>query len=148
MRLADRYEAMNSCTRMCEGAKAAAEWYFRAGGPDRDSGRIPAFSPRDLRDCVLDLEPTYLVRLFAVFETTLRDYWANAIGRRTRPSVRDLVDGLAVGACPRELHARVHEVRTYRNRLVHGGQAPPPIGLKEAKSSLCKFLHLCLRREW
>lgn len=148
MRLVERHEAMASCSRTCDAAKAAAEWYHAACLRDSAVLRNSTFELRDIRDLSSDLEPTYLVRLFAVFETTLRDYWEKAIQRKTYPPARDLIDSLANQNCDEDLHRQVHEVREYRNFLVHGGEERPPIPLGEAKARLCRFLALCLRREW
>src|SRR5260221_89934 len=53
----------------------------------------PTFS--DLRTCLRNLERTYLVRLFALFEETLRDIWRISFGKRTEPRAKDLLDGCA-----------------------------------------------------
>src|SRR5260370_13947840 len=49
--------------------------------------------PRDLGRASEALEGTYLIRMFAEFETGLRLYW-DAI-RDSHPQMKDLVDGLA-----------------------------------------------------
>ena len=114
----------------------------------RNPSLVPtnAFHPRDIRDCRDGLEDTYLVRMFADFEQTLRDYWQNVRGRKSRPSVSVLVGNIAAYCYVHEDNlARVHEVREYRNALVHGGKLPPKVLLAAARSPLCRFLsHLPL----
>ncbi len=102
----------------------------------------PATSLRDYEAALGQLEPTYLVRLWAEFETTLRSYrrpieknpddnirafdliqWAQGImaGRKVDAGVRDLV----------------HEVREYRNSLVRErDNMAPAVGIAEARHRL------------
>ena len=96
---------------------------------------------RDIRDCAEDLEDTYLIRAYAVFETTLRDYWRNACMRRSRLGAEQLINRVAsrCAALAKELKD-VHAVREYRNWLVHGGTMPAKVAMAEAKSCMCKFL--------
>ena len=83
-----------------------------------------------------------MIRLFAVFEATLREYWGER-GRGSQPPARDLLDGVA--AYWRVSHAALqgaHGVRNWRNVLVHGGDAGR-VGIREAKSRLSQFLSFC-----
>lgn len=97
---------------------------------------------RDLVRAADRLEATYVIRLFAEFETALREYWP--VMRTTNPPnrVSDLIDGLA-STCRIGTDAvrRSHEVRQYRNALVHErddtGDALP---IGDARSRLCIFL--------
>jgi hypothetical protein len=88
-----------------------------------------------------NLEPTYLMRLFAEFEAGLRQAWELAFLRTTTPSVRDLIDSLAAQcSIPQGWCSRAHEVRKYRNALVHeGGDDAQAIGMREACGDLCQF---------
>jgi len=103
--------------------------------------------PRDVAHASDHLEGTYLVRLFAEFETGLRSYWRAV--RRTRPSAEVLIDRVAdLRGIPAEVRDHTHGVRDYRNRLVHereGGGTPVPIAL--ARSRLCTFFDR-LPRQW
>ena len=95
----------------------------------------------DYRNFQEDLEATYLIRLFAEFEAGLREAWEVAFRRTTVPSVRDLIDSLnAQRLLPDLWRDCVHNIRVYRNALVHeGGDDAQPIGLREACSDLCRF---------
>lgn len=86
-----------------------------------------------------NLEGTYVIRLFAEFETGARQYWdANW---DTEPKTNDLINGLAARCgIPDTQRGNVHLVREYRNSLVHEREDKPdevPIGV--ARSYLCHF---------
>src|SRR5262245_37696331 len=75
---------------------------------------------RDLERMSTHLEPTYLVRLFAEFESGLRDAWINALGQMSHPRMQDLLEAIkARRRISERLLDQVHEVRRYRNALVH-----------------------------
>lgn len=97
--------------------------------------------PADFQGFRNDLESTYLIRLFAEFETGLREAWARAFGQVTSPRTRDLIDAFAARRfVPAPWHDMVHDVRAYRNALVHeAGADVPPIGMDAALGYLCRF---------
>lgn len=98
------------------------------------------FRARDIRDCHDDLEDTYLVRVFALFETALRRYWRQGLGRNSRPSAKDLLNSIASNcSMTSTVLERTQSVREYRNKLVHEGDAPP-VTLAEARGHLCTYL--------
>jgi hypothetical protein len=85
------------------------------------------------------LEATYIIRLFSEFETGARRCWATQ--RDTHPKTADLLDGLAARCDVLDTQlARAHQVREYRNGLVHERDDEPeivPIG--PARHHLCHF---------
>ena len=88
-----------------------------------------------------NLEPTYLIRIFAEFETGLRDYWRRSPGKRSNPKVSDMIR--SVGST-RKIDFRetsdVDAVRKYRNKLVHEeDSSTASVGIGEARKSLCIF---------
>ncbi len=96
----------------------------------------------DLRHIVgasVRLEGTYVIRLFAEFETGLRLFWATI--RDTEPPTQHLLDGIAARrAITPERLANAHAVRVYRNSLVHErDEEVAPISMAEAQGSLCRF---------
>lgn len=94
----------------------------------------------DLRACLRNLERTYLVRLFAFFEETLRAIWKESFRRRTAPTAAVLLNRCAARRrIDQAVVASVHGVREYRNSVIHGASAAP-VGLAESKRRLCKFL--------
>lgn len=107
---------------------------------ERDPAELPAGTKkRDLQAASDNLEGTYLLRLFAAFESGLRSYWDTM--RTTKPPVRDLIDSIAADRkAPEELRDDVHEVRKYRNALVHEtDNEAESVPLAEARRRLCTF---------
>lgn len=104
---------------------------------------------RDLSVAEEHLEGTYIIRLFAEFETCLRKFWENALQRSTRPRMRDLIDGIS-SSCriPFDQVGVVHSLREFRNSLVHENEeAFDPLTIGEARSRLCRYLSF-LPGEW
>jgi len=103
-------------------------------------------SARDLASASGQPEATYLIRLWAEFETAIRSYHRSLTRDRVDPlRTSDLIE--AVGGSRRgrqiagPIRIAVHEVRRYRNALVHARDNPPrSIGLGEAKQRLGRFL--------
>ncbi|MFO0809092.1 MAG: hypothetical protein U0746_10745 [Gemmataceae bacterium] len=96
---------------------------------DRDARRnatildADELTPRDVRDARRSLEPTYLIRVFAVAEAGWRDVWLNYLRRPSHPPTRTLLDSLAARfRVSQGWLADAHEVRAYRNSLVHEGR--------------------------
>ena len=77
-------------------------------------------TPHTLRRCAVNLEFTFVLRLFGEFEAILRDYWAVGIGRMTEPDMQPLIDSIARR---RNMDATTldaaHDVRRYRNEIIH-----------------------------
>jgi hypothetical protein len=94
---------------------------------------------RDLEHAFANLDGTYIIRVFAEFETGLRSYWVQLRG--TEPPIRNLLESIAtLRGVPRDNLADVHSVREYRNVLVHEREAElEPISMANARSRLCKF---------
>jgi hypothetical protein len=103
-------------------------------------------SPRDLVSATENLESTYLVRIWAEFETALLTYYRYLSGDpESRIKAVDLVNYLAGKrhgrAIAETVRDDVHEVREYRNSLVHERTDPaPPVGLVESRRRLNTFL--------
>ena len=95
--------------------------------------------PQDIVKASGRLEGTYLIRLFAEFETGLRLYWATI--RETEPPTQHLLDGIAARrGIPPDRLADAHAVREYRNSLVHErDEEVAPITIAEARGYLCRF---------
>jgi hypothetical protein len=95
--------------------------------------------PQDIVKASGRLETTYLIRLFAEFETGLRLYWATI--RETEPPTQHLLDGIAARrGIPPDRLAGAHTVREYRNSLVHErDEDMVPISIAEARGYLCRF---------
>jgi len=88
-----------------------------------------------------NLEPTYLIRVFAEFEAGLREAWEFAFYRITLPKTHDLIESIAAQrTIAGDWIASAHEVRIYRNALVHeGGGAAPAVPIQVACHYLRRF---------
>jgi hypothetical protein len=111
---------------------------IRSGG----TNRLPANTKlRDVEAMSDNLEGTYLIRLFAAFESGLRSYWRAVRKRKTKPGTEQLIDSVASSRnIPDDVTDTVHQVRRYRNSLVHEENAEAaPITLSVARGSLCTY---------
>lgn len=98
--------------------------------------------PRDFRRAAELLEGTYIVRLFAEFETALREYWPTVKATEPPNNMHDLMQSLASASkVPSDQLQQAHEVREYRNALVHERtEMPQSIAIAESRRRLCHFL--------
>ena len=94
---------------------------------------------REIAVASANLEGTYLIRLFAEFESGARDYWRTI--RDTNPRTVDLLTGLAAQRrIPDLLCDNAQSVRAYRNSWVHdSAEIPDIIPIAVARSYLCHF---------
>ena len=108
----------------------------------RDSAVLKTvISLRDIRQASSRLDGTYIIRLFAEFETGLRQFWLAARGTDPPARTRDLLDGVAASRkIPDHQLVKAHKVRIYRNHLIHERDEPlDPVSVAEARHSLCRF---------
>ncbi|NLX14937.1 MAG: hypothetical protein GXY44_14985 [Phycisphaerales bacterium] len=148
MNISERFNRIKSIEQMYEAAKAALAHYLK---DCRDNPTLligASFTTREVRECIYDLEDAFLIRIFAEFEATLRDYWKRGCRRKSQPWAKILIDSIAARCFARESDlAYVHEVREYRNSLLHEGNLPRRITVQQARSCLCVFLSH-LPRDW
>jgi len=103
-------------------------------------------SARDLDAAHRRLEATFLIRLWAEFETTVRSYYGwlrNDLDPRIRAV--DLINTVAASRRGRAVadsaRVGVHEVREYRNTLVHDRDDQAPlVTLSDARRRLNHYL--------
>jgi hypothetical protein len=97
--------------------------------------------PRDLASTDENLEGTYLIRMFAEFETGVRSYW-----RTIRPHARTSVEILLarVGdrfVIPADVIQEAQTVRIYRNKLVHDREEEvEAVTIADARHRLATYL--------
>jgi hypothetical protein len=86
-----------------------------------------------------NLEGTYIIRIFAEFESGARQYWGANWG--TEPRTADLLNALAARrGVPNRQRESAHRVREYRNSLVHEREDQPEVvPISEARHFLCHF---------
>jgi hypothetical protein len=96
----------------------------------------------DLGRASENLEGTYIIRLFAEFETALRFFWTTY--RPTEPPSRaiDLMNGVAATArIDHDPLEDAHGVRRFRNVLTHNREEPAdPIPIANVRHRLNKYL--------
>jgi hypothetical protein len=136
-----RLERMRAIEREWRVATIAAERlgeHLRANPSALDDKQLKPTDFRNFRD---NLEPTYLIRVFAEFEAGLREAWALALHQTTSPQMRDLIDAFSARCViSQEWLDCAHEVRAYRNALIHEGDGDvQPVGLLDACGWLCRF---------
>lgn len=134
----ERMKAVEREHRTAELARAALEDALALdSGLLTDSGLTAA----DLRAWKGKLEDTYFIRLFAEFETGLKDYWKNGLGKDPMIRIMDVIN--SIGSRHRVLNAyrvNVHAARKYRNRLIHEEDADAdPVALIAARRDLGRF---------
>jgi hypothetical protein len=131
------------------------EWFIARLALDRfqkDVSTDPTLLPDPLRNRDVHatrerLEGTYLIRLFAEFETGVRSFWRTL--RRSRPQTKALLD--SVGA-QRSISFptvdAVQQVRMFRNSLVHEKtEQVETVTLADARKRLCTYFSF-LPFEW
>jgi hypothetical protein len=71
-------------------------------------------------DLAGELHDLYFARMFACFESILRDYWKTTV-RDTKPLTEQLISSIAGRlGIPEDTLDIVDEIRDFRNFLVHG----------------------------
>ena len=95
----------------------------------------------DIASASLHLEGTYLIRVFAEFETALQRFILAFHMRKPR-STEALVNRVQDRArIPQADTLKVHSVRDFRNSLIHERTNPvTPVSIREATNFLCSFL--------
>lgn len=135
----DWLERIKAVEREFLAARKAVDEFITA--LERGTAALPPNTKvRDVYTMSDNLEGTYLIRIFAAFESGLRNYWATI--KDTIPPARDLIESIAGRrGVPDELRDEVHEVRRYRNSLVHeGDEEMSPIALGMARGRLCTYV--------
>lgn len=97
---------------------------------------------QDFQELRANLQSTYLIRLFAEFEATLREAWRRAYRRASTPPMEQLMEAIAARCVmQQDWRDQAHAVREYRNSLVHEeAAAVAAIALPEARKRLSRFV--------
>jgi hypothetical protein len=97
---------------------------------------------RNVTPTLQELDPTYVIRIFAVFENGLRSYW-NTEKPGKKPDMKPLMD--AIGSRRKidyNILKEAHEVRDYRNQIVHQkmkGEAKLSYTMEEVRRRLSLY---------
>src|SRR5580704_12080040 len=126
---------IKAVAREYEAMRQASERFLQAA--QLDPSILEAdLRPREIVAASKNLEGTYIIRLFAEFETGARQYWA--ANWATDPKTVDLLSGLAARReIPETQRDNAHLVREYRNALVHvREEKPEEVSIAVARSYL------------
>jgi hypothetical protein len=149
----ERAERMKAVEREYQVATMSLAVLEEALRKQSDILNLQDLSMADLKNFRNKLEDTYFVRLFAEFESGLRDYWKNGLGKdqeeRGNTRVTDVVT--SIGARLHILDSfriNAHATRKWRNKLVHDEDAEATqLTLAEGRRNLGRFFG-CLPENW
>jgi len=81
--------------------------------------------------------------MFAAFESVLRQYRSEVLGKANLLRTRDLMRSVSAGKLPDETYEAADRVRKYRNSIVHGisDGNPEVVSLSDAERALSRFLN-------
>ncbi len=101
----------------------------------------------DIAEASRNLEATYVIRLFAEFESGARQFWHTL--KSSTPRAADLIGGLCARRRIPDTHRlNANSVREYRNALVHEREEVlQPLPIATARNYLCHFFSF-LPEEW
>jgi len=138
--LIQRLTAVRDEFRVARAAVTFAErtWPQSGGEPEFHGARM-----EHVRLTVRNLQGTYVIRLFAEFEELLRYYLEYRHPQRRLPRTAEaLINRVALlEHLPDAAREGAHEVRQYRNSLVHVGAVTAPLlDFDRALSSLNRYL--------
>jgi hypothetical protein len=108
----------------------------------------PSFGDGDgwrFRDAIRwrnNLESTFVIRIYADFEASLRDAWKDHFRQVTQPPMKDLLVAIAARVqIPDVWLEEMDFVREYRNSLIHSGkESLLVVPLEQARSRMARFL--------
>lgn len=127
-------------------AKTASDLLTAQTDANPNYGRDHGWKPRAGAAFTAHLEATYIIRIYAEFESALRDYWLTYRRQATRPRMYQLVNqSIPNQRFSQDVIDAADEVREYRNFLVHEIDDEPgkwmvPVTVHQAKSHLCTYL--------
>ena len=150
-------DRVKGAERECYVVAAAVNHYGKA--VQASNAQLPSMpaktSPRDLVTAADNVESTYMIRMWAEFETALRSYRRHITGdpddRIITSNLIDWTAGVKQGrAISEDVRDDVHGVREYRNYLVHERDdldPPAEVAIDVARTWLNILLH-CLPIKW
>jgi len=123
-------------------AKTAIELLGEKLQTDPSFGSDKGWGHRDARAWNSNIEGTFLIRFYAVFEAALRDAWELKFRQESRPRMRDLLIAISARSNMSEAwHDQVTQVRLYRNSLVHDDAGfNLVVPLADAHTALIRYL--------
>ncbi len=137
-----RQQRILAVEREYRAAKMAVELLNREIQQNPALGKPYGWRMPDAKQVQENLEPTFIIRLYAEFEAGLREAWEYYFKRTSNPPMRDLLSAIAAKRSAADCLDAADAVREYRNDLVHEGNARgiKPIAFDKARRSLAVFL--------
>jgi hypothetical protein len=128
----DEYEAARVAVKYLE-----RSWHRLSDLPETRGVRFS-----HVQNAVHNLEVTYIIRLFAAFESLLHDFLiVSQPGRAVPRRAEHLVNRVARRArIPDLVRDAAQEVREYRNSVIHPGATAPTMAFEQALAKLNRFL--------
>lgn len=126
-----------------EAARAATSYVEKQWSQATDDATLKGISHSQIIVTLRKLEQTYLTRLFSEFEGMLKAYLDNK-GESVPGKAFDLINKVAGrrrANVPDEKRDGVHQVREYRNAIVHAhGAGATAVSFRQALSALNQYL--------
>lgn len=141
-----RIERITAVLQEYLAARTASDLLIVQTTANPNYGRDHGWEPRAGVAFTENLETTYLIRIYAEFEPTLRDYWLTYRGQTTRPRMHQLVNqAIPDQSFSQDVIDSADDVREYRNFLVHDTDDEPEedvviFTVQQAKSHLCTYI--------
>jgi hypothetical protein len=148
MKNRDAADALKNCESNFMAADTAMKFYLKHSKIDRSLLLGQPFRERDLLISISDLEQTFIVYLFSVFEFVLRDYWKNGLHKSTCPAMKPLIASLFMNRRMDPIvYGNADKVRDYRNLIVHAGRLNQVMSFRQCCRYLGSYV-ACLPLEW
>jgi hypothetical protein len=137
-----RQERIRAVEREYKAAKTAVELLGREMQQNPSLGQPDGWGTRDAKQVQENLEPTFIIRLYAEFEAGLREAWEHHFKQATHPPMKDLLFSIATRRSAADYLDDARTVQDYRNNLVHEGdpRKMQSIPFEKAQRSLALFL--------
>lgn len=141
MRKYEWHERLKEVLRNYETALRTVEVFRRLAASNPDLLFDNDLSLREIDDVLHQLGVLYFTRLYACFESALRHFWRCEV-RNTRPSTEVLIDSIAARrGVSQDALDDVHDVREFRNYLIHEDYSPSrQFTIQEASKCLHMFI--------
>jgi hypothetical protein len=137
-----RQERIVAVEREYKAAKVAVGLLGREMQQNPTLGQADGWGIRDAKQVQENLEPTFIIRLYAEFEAGLREAWEHHFKRQTHPPMRDLLIAIATKRSAADILDDTQAVQEYRNQIVHEGDSREVQAIPFAKARRALAIYL------